>query len=81
MNPHFRVCKAMIDEARKTTVMDLVPILKTAGKVVAAILLLGTGNIIMIGMAIWYYRSWSARQPAQAQAQAQPQVTTANGRL
>lgn len=57
-----RVFGAIMSEASKTTVNDLYPILLTAAKVAGVIVLLGTGNILLIGGAIWWYRSYSAKQ-------------------
>lgn len=55
----------MLEEALKTTLADALPILYTVLKIVGGLLLLGTGNILLIGGAIWWYRSYSQKQ-AQA---------------
>jgi cation-transporting ATPase 13A1 len=62
-----RVFKASMEEASKTGLKDFTPILLTVLKVGGGLILLGTGNILLIGGAFWAYRSYSAQQ-AQAAA-------------
>lgn len=51
------IFRSMVDSAKKTTFMgDIFPVFKTAGKVIGVLVLLGTGNILLIGGAIWWYR-------------------------
>lgn len=57
-----RVFHASMMEAWKTSLADFLPIFVTLGKVVAVLLLLGTGNILLIGAAIWWYRSYTQKQ-------------------
>ncbi|GAB5364809.1 hypothetical protein AAMO2058_001002200 [Amorphochlora amoebiformis] len=52
------IFKAMIDNAKKTTLKDLKPIVMTAAKVVGGVLLLGTGNIILWIGAFYVYRRY-----------------------
>jgi len=61
-----RVFKAMMAEAGRTTLADLLPIFKTLGKVVCgALIILGTGNIfVMLGL-FWVYRKWNASRKAE----------------
>ena len=60
-----QVFKASLGEAGKTSFKDFLPIFMTLGKVVAAVALLGTGNILLIGGAIWWYRSYTLKQKEQ----------------
>ena len=50
-------------EFTKTTWSDFIPILKTVGKIVGGLLLLGSGNIVLIVAAIYLYRQY-ANKPA-----------------
>jgi cation-transporting ATPase 13A1 len=63
-----KVFKAMMEEAMKTTFADTLPIFYTVLKIAGGLLLLGTGNILLIGGAIWMYRSYSQKQAAAAMA-------------
>jgi manganese-transporting P-type ATPase len=56
------VFMATIDELKKTTWKDFLPILMTLGKVVAVVILLGSGNLLLIGIAFYFYRSYSQKQ-------------------
>ena len=47
---------AMMDSARRTTLKDLMPVFSTAAKVVGGVLLLGSGNLLMWGIAFYAYR-------------------------
>jgi len=54
------IFKAMVDSAKKTTFRaDIVPIFFTILKVMACFLVLGTGNLLMAGLAFWMYRRHS----------------------
>jgi len=65
------VFRATVEEARKTTWADVLPVLKTAGKVAAGLVLLGTGNILMIGLAgYWYYRYTQQQKSLETAANA-----------
>ncbi|RYG68159.1 hypothetical protein EON64_05810 [archaeon] len=57
-----RIFRASMEEFSKTSWQDFLPILMTLAKVAAGLVLLGTGNILLIGMAIWWYRSYSNKQ-------------------
>eukprot|EP00420_Gonyaulax_spinifera_P032852 CAMPEP_0197878702 /NCGR_PEP_ID=MMETSP1439-20131203/7008_1 /TAXON_ID=66791 /ORGANISM="Gonyaulax spinifera, Strain CCMP409" /LENGTH=83 /DNA_ID=CAMNT_0043498141 /DNA_START=8 /DNA_END=259 /DNA_ORIENTATION=+ len=50
---------AMLQSARQSTFRgDVWPVFKTAGKVLAVFAILGTGNLIVFGLAVvWYRRS------------------------
>lgn len=51
------IFKAMVDSAKKTTFKnDVLPIFITAGKVLGVFAILGTGNLLMAGLAYWMYR-------------------------
>jgi cation-transporting ATPase 13A1 len=63
-----KVYSAMLEEALKTTWKDAVPIVMTVVKIGGGLLLLGTGNLLLIGAAIWMYRSYSQRQAQAALA-------------
>jgi hypothetical protein len=52
----------MPGEVSKVTFKDFLPILMTLAKVVVALVLLGTGNLLLIGGAFWAYRSYTAQQ-------------------
>merc|ERR1711990_253950 len=49
------IMRAMVDEAKTTTMADLMPIFKTLGKVFGGLMLLGSGNIFLWGGAAWFY--------------------------
>ena len=52
-----KIFQAMMAEAYKTTVADLIPVVRTAGKVVVGCLVFFSGNIfIWGGVAYWYYK-------------------------
>lgn len=53
--------QAIWAEFTKTTVADFIPIFKTVGMIVAVLLLLSTGNIIIIVGAIYWYRTYFAK--------------------
>jgi cation-transporting ATPase 13A1 len=66
-----RVAKAAWAEASKTQLSDLAPVGMTALKVVGGIALLGSGNLVVAGMAYYYYRNYynkPAATPAPAAA-------------
>ena len=63
-----KVFSAMTEELKRTTLKDLYPIVMTVVKIGAGLILLGTGNILLIGGAIWWYRSYSQKQAAAAAA-------------
>jgi len=51
------IFRAMVQSAKETTFMgDVVPIFKTAGKVLAVFLVLATGNLILVIGAFFWYR-------------------------
>lgn len=49
------------EEFEKTTIKDFLPILYTLLKVVGVLVILGTGNILLMGGAFWAYRSYTAQ--------------------
>mmetsp|Transcript_26365 Transcript_26365/g.43010 ORF Transcript_26365/g.43010 Transcript_26365/m.43010 type:complete len:242 (-) Transcript_26365:59-784(-) len=54
------IFKAMVDSAKRTTFKDdIVPVFVTVGKVLGVFVILGTGNILMAGLAYWMYRRHS----------------------
>lgn len=59
-----QVSRASMDEAKKLTWRDFLPIGLTVAKICGGLVLLGTGNILLIGGAIWYYRSFMNKQKA-----------------
>jgi len=62
------IMKAMIENAKETTMEDIISVLTTMGKVFGCLLVYVTGNpLIWIG-AIWYYRKQKAASEAQAAA-------------
>jgi cation-transporting ATPase 13A1 len=54
------IFSSMMSEVRKTSITDLLPVFSTLGKVVGGMLILSTGNLLLIGGAMYYYRSWTA---------------------
>jgi len=51
------VFRAILQSAKATTFRgDILPIFKTAGKVLAVFFVLGTGNLLLAGAAYWWYR-------------------------
>eukprot|EP00440_Ansanella_granifera_P044786 gb/GFBE01048540.1/.p1 GENE.gb/GFBE01048540.1/~~gb/GFBE01048540.1/.p1 ORF type:complete len:1465 (+),score=367.68 gb/GFBE01048540.1/:1-4395(+) len=51
------IFKAMVDSAKKTTFKnDVLPIFVTALKVLGVFIILGTGNLVMAGLAFWMYK-------------------------
>ena len=62
------VFKAMSDEARKTTLKDLFPVVQTAVMVVGGVFLLSSGNILLWGGAYYYYQYVWKKKPAAAAA-------------
>mgnify|MGYP004097692919 CR=1 FL=1 len=50
-----KINRAMLHSAMQTTLMDLWPIVKTVLKVFAGMVLIGTGNILTIGLAGYYW--------------------------
>ncbi|KAJ8599753.1 hypothetical protein CTAYLR_003391 [Chrysophaeum taylorii] len=59
-----KIFRAMLDEAKATTVADLVPVFLTAAKVVVGALLLAQGNLVVLAGAAYFYRSYSKQQAA-----------------
>lgn len=55
---------AIWKEFMKTTPADFVPILKTIGKILVGLLLLGSGNILLIIGAIYFYRTYMMKPNA-----------------
>ncbi len=58
------VFKASMEEASKTSLKDFTPILLTVAKIGAVIMLLSTGNILLMGGAFWLYRSHTQKLAA-----------------
>jgi uncharacterized protein HemY len=50
------------EEFEKTSVKDFLPILMTLVKVVVVVLILGTGNLLLMGGAFYAYRQYTSRQ-------------------
>mmetsp|Transcript_91496 Transcript_91496/g.261977 ORF Transcript_91496/g.261977 Transcript_91496/m.261977 type:complete len:1471 (+) Transcript_91496:72-4484(+) len=51
------IFQAMLQSAKQTTfINDILPIFKTAGKVLVVFLVLGTGNLLLAGAAFWWYK-------------------------
>ena len=55
-------CQAMVDEAKKTTLADLWPVLETALKVVGGFVLLAQGNVLVLMGVGWFF--YKKRQAA-----------------
>lgn len=57
------IFKAMVDSTKKTTFKnDVLPIFITAGKVLGVFAILGTGNLLMAGLAYWMYKRHTKEQ-------------------
>jgi len=51
------IFNAMVQSAKQTTFKgDILPVFKTAGKVLMVFAILGTGNLVLAGLAFWWYR-------------------------
>ena len=59
------IFKAQVDEARKTTLKDVEPVIMTFAKVVGGCLLLAQGNILVVGAAVYLYRQHSKASAKQ----------------
>jgi len=64
--PH--IWRAMVDEAKTTTLADVVPALVSLGKVAGVLLLLGTGNILFMIGAWFAYKKFKESQQKQEEA-------------
>lgn len=53
---------SLAEEFEKTSLKDFLPILMTLGKVVVCLVILGTGNLLLMGGAFWAYRSYTNQQ-------------------
>merc|ERR1711871_1659071 len=62
-----KIFQAMTAEAKNTSFKDVMPILATAGKIIAAVLVIGTGNFLLAGIGYWYYSSWRKKRAAAIQ--------------
>lgn len=60
------IFQTQIEEAKSVTFMDFVPILKTVGYILGGLLLLGSGNPIIWGLAYMMYRNYNKAQEAPA---------------
>jgi len=58
---------AMIDNAKQTTIEDIMGVLQTLGKVVGCLLVYCTGNPLIWMGAVWYYRKMK-REAAEREA-------------
>ena len=65
-----KIFGAMMQEAKKTTLMDLAPVLMTLLKVVGVVAILGTGNIVLAGAAFYFYRTFTQQQAKNQLAKA-----------
>jgi manganese-transporting P-type ATPase len=63
-----KVFAASMGELQKTTLEDFKPILFTALKVIGGLLVLGSGNILLAGIAFYLYRNYNSRKTAQETA-------------
>jgi len=59
------IFKAMVDQAKLTTLKDVTPVFMTAGKVAGGMFLLAQGNILMILAALYF---WNQKRKADAAA-------------
>ena len=63
------VFRASMEEASKLSLKDFKPILMTLMKVAGVILVLGSGNLLLMGGAFFMYRSYSQKQAQAEQAE------------
>jgi len=56
-----RIFKATLDEAKALTLADAMPAIQSLGKVLGVLMLLGTGNILLIGGGFWMYKKYQAQ--------------------
>ena len=66
-----KIFDAMMDEAMQTTPADMLPALYSLGKVVAVLLVLGSGNLLVAGLMYWTYRKYLAGREQAQQAAAE----------
>merc|ERR1711924_586263 len=58
------IFNAMLDSAKRTSMADLMPMFKTLGKVVLGLVVLSTGNILILGgIGWWYYKKRQSAPP------------------
>jgi cation-transporting ATPase 13A1 len=62
------IFQAIVEEAKSTTFKDFVPLLTTVGYVAGGLILLGSGNILLIGAAVMIYRHYRSAQQQQPAA-------------
>lgn len=60
-----KIFRAMVDEAKSMSLADALPALQSLGKVLGVLFLLGTGNIVIIGLAFFMYKKMTANRPPQ----------------
>jgi cation-transporting ATPase 13A1 len=53
---------ASAEEFEKTSLKDFLPILMTLVKVVVCLIILGTGNLLLMGGAFYMYRQYTNQQ-------------------
>jgi hypothetical protein len=68
------VARASYEEFQKLTIFDFMPVLKTAVMIAIVVVMLGTGNILYLGLAYWYYRQYYLK-PKVAPGVLQPMAT------
>ncbi|KAJ1455667.1 hypothetical protein M885DRAFT_463980 [Pelagophyceae sp. CCMP2097] len=56
-----KIFNAMLREAKTTTLADVRPVAVTALKVAAGVALLAQGNLIMLGLAFYFYRNYNRK--------------------
>ena len=60
------IFNAMVEQAKQTRPKDLVPMFYTLLKVFGGLVVLGTGNILVLGgLGWWYYKKKSAAPPPE----------------
>lgn len=56
-----KVFSATVEELKKTKGSDFLPLLSTVVKIAGGLIILGTGNILLAGLAYWWYRQYQAK--------------------
>ena len=57
------IFRAMLEEARQTSLADALPAVVSLGKVVGVLMLLGSGNLLIVGLAWFAYKKMNAAPP------------------
>ncbi len=59
------VFKASMEEFKRLSIQDFLPILKTAGLAIIGVFIVSTNNILFIGIGCWYYFQYYMKPKGQ----------------